>query len=124
MPFKERRKHPRVSEAVPCHVTAGNSSFITQTRNVSCTGVLCHLAKPLPFMTQLSIVLQVPSSTPQIPSAPICCTGVVVRQAPCEEPQGAGYLTAIFFSKLQTEDRKRIAEFVLQSMFSHDRRRP
>ena len=74
-------------------------------------------------MTQLEILLNVPSLFPQGPPAPIHCTGVVVRQTPCAESKGTGYLTAIYFSQLKAEDRKRIAEFVLQSMLAHDRRR-
>jgi c-di-GMP-binding flagellar brake protein YcgR len=123
MPFKERRKHPRVPEAVSCQVTAGHASFATQTHNLSCGGVLCRLEKLLPLMTQLEIVLQLPSAVSQAPFSPIRCTGVVVRQAPCTQPQESGYLTAIFFSQLHIEDRRRIAEFVLQSMLAHDRRR-
>ena len=122
MPYKERRQYPRVPDAVPCHVTAGASSWATETQNISCGGVLCRLREPLPAMTQLSIDLQLPKVAKEPASSMIHCVGVVVRQEQVGEPQGTLYLTAIYFSQLESEDRKRIAEFVLQSMLSHDRR--
>ena len=123
MPFRERRKHPRAPEVVSCQLRAGSSSFTAETRNVSCGGALCYLAEPIPVMMQLEILLHVPAPFSQGPPVPIHCAGVVVRQTPCTDVGKTGYLTAIFFSRLKAEDRKRIAEFVLQSMLAHDRRR-
>ena len=124
MSFSERRKYPRVHEAVSCQVSLGAGQFRTVTKNLSCGGTLCSLAEEVPPMTKLELVLDLPavhgSSTPgrQI----VHCVGVVVRQdrLPLEEH---AFLTAIYFSDLKPEDRRRIGEFILQSMFSHDRRR-
>lgn len=123
MPFKEKRKYPRVAETVSCRLSVGSGSFVARTQNISCGGVLCELDQPLPAMTQLSILLELPSYNPKEAAFPIRCTGVVVRQEERPDSSGKSYWTAIYFPNLLAEERKRIAEFVLQSMLTHDRRR-
>jgi c-di-GMP-binding flagellar brake protein YcgR len=124
MPFSERRKYPRIAENVSAQVSVGTEKLQTLTKNLSCGGALCSLPEEIAPMTQLEIVLDLPavrgSASPV--RQQVHCLGVVIRQdrLPLEEHS---YLTAIYFSDLKTEDRRRIGEFVLQSMFSHDRRR-
>ena len=126
MPFSERRKYPRVFESVPCQVQVGPSALVTQAKNLSCGGVLCILSVSLPLMTRLEVILQLPGAGRGSPPGSVRCVGVVVRQEP-QPPSSAGeapsFQTAIYFSDIKPEDRRRIAEFVLQSMLSHDRRR-
>ena len=125
MPFSDRRKYPRVSEAVSCQVSLGAEKFQTITKNLSCGGALCSLSEQIPPMTKLEVVLDLPP----LPSAAapgrqtVRCAGVVVRQDRLPLEEQPAYLTAIYFSDLKIEDRRRIGEFILQSMFSHDRRR-
>ena len=123
MSFSERRKYPRVSEALPCQITVGPSSFVVETNNVSCGGASCRLPQRIPVMTRLEIVLQLPSS--EGPSSPpIRILGVVVRQEPASLFGGSvSYLTAIYFSEIKLKDRRRIGEFILRSMLSYGRRR-
>jgi c-di-GMP-binding flagellar brake protein YcgR len=124
MPFSERRKYPRIAETVSCQVSVGSERFQTLTKNLSCGGALCSLSEEIPPMTQLDMVLELPALPGKAAPArqQVHCIGVVIRQdkLPLEEHT---YLTAIYFSDLKADDRRRIGEFVLQSMFSHDRRR-
>lgn len=122
MPFSERRKYPRISETLPCQIQVGSSALVAQTKNISCGGALCQMNQPLPAMTKLEIVLKLPSLPGSLPQS-IRCVGVVVRQEPPAPGKPPSYPTAIYFSEIKLEDRRRIAEFVLQSMLSHDRRR-
>ncbi len=116
MGFSEKRKYPRVAEAVSCQLTLDGASFVAETGNISCGGALCLLDHPVPLMTQLEVAFHLPgSSSPRL----IRCVGVVVRQ----QRQADGFATAVYFSNLKQEDRRLIAEFVLQSMLAHDRRR-
>ena len=123
MPFSERRKHPRVSEAVPCQVSVGSEVFSTVTKNLSCGGALCVVSGPVAPMTKLRIEFELPgvhgagSSTRQT----VHCEGVVVRQDQLPLSENPAYLTAIFFSDIRQEDRRRIGEFVLHSMLTRDR---
>ncbi len=122
MPFDERRKYPRVPESISCWFDAGTSAFTGKTTNLSCGGALCQLPRSIPPLTQLEIALELPA-TSQEGIQSIRCMGVVVRQESQPSTDGAvSYLTAIFFSNIKQEDRKRIAEFVLKSMLSHDHR--
>ena len=126
MPFSERRKYPRVAEAVLCRLVVGPEVLAVRTENLSCGGALCRLSLSIPSMTQLEISLELPQggSSKAGQGVPVRCTGVVVRQERLAQPGGeASYRTAIFFSDITLEDRRRIAEFVLQSMLHHDRRR-
>jgi len=45
---------------------------------------------------------------------------VVVRQDKLPLSENPEYLTAIFFSEIRQEDRRRIGEFVLHSMLTRD----
>lgn len=115
MPFAERRKYPRITQAVPCQLRVGPSLLQAETKNLSCGGFLCRLSTPLALMTKLAVALELPGKTPR----PIRCIGVVVRRESHEDrEEPSRYWTAIYFSQLKSGDRQRIAEFVLQSMLS------
>ena len=123
MGFSEKRKYPRAQESVSCQVAVGENSFQAETRNISCGGALCRFSHEVAPLTKLEMELQLPVSDQSAPAAPIRCVGIVVRQEPAQEgSSGHSFLTAIFFSELGQEDRRRIAEFVLRSMMIRDRR--
>lgn len=85
---------------------------------------MCALKQSIPPMTKLDVDLMLPAlSTSPFPQR-IHCVGVVVRVDPAADPVGSPtFLTAVYFSEIAPEDRRRIAEFVLDRMLSHDRRR-
>lgn len=94
----------------------------TRTLNLSCGGALCVLPESLPVLTKLQVSLEVPvSSANGGPSVrEIHCEGVVVRRRPSSLPgQSSLFETAIFFSDLKADDRRCLAEFILQRMLSH-----
>ena len=118
MPFEERRKYPRIAESILCRLDGSPA----KTKNISCGGALCEFPQQVALMTKLEIVLELPEVASP-PSQFVRCEGVVIRQDPTKDGQGIlCYVTAIFFTRISQEDRKRIAEFVLQSMLSDDRR--
>jgi hypothetical protein len=123
MPFKERRKFPRVTELIPCRVVIGSKVCSTQTHNLSCGGALCQLAEAIPPLTKLDVTIQLPTTGLEFSTELIHCVGVVVRQEPPLANGPPLYPTAIYFLELRPKDRQRIAGFVLQSMLAHDRRR-
>lgn len=125
MTFAERRKFPRISESVQCEVSVGSEIVSTQTKNLSCGGALCLLGRSVAPMTKLDLVLEMPSvpGMNALPRQLVHCAGVVIRQDQMPLSQQPSFLTAIYFSELKDTDRRRIAEFVLRSMFEHDRRR-
>ena len=124
MPFKERRKFPRVEKSLPCRVVIGAKTYPTQTHNLGCGGALCQLAEAIVPLTKLDVTIQLPPTDRGLSPQLIHCIGVVVRQEPPIAHGPPLYPTAIYFLELKPKDRQRIAGFVLQSMFAHDRRRP
>lgn len=124
MGFAERRKHPRVPAALAVRMSLGPKTFSARTRNISCGGTLFRVAHRIPLMTRLDITLKLSDFQSQTPALPIRCQGVVVRRQGFKSGgESSGYLTAIYFSQIKRIDRRRIAEFVLQSMLSHGHRR-
>lgn len=125
MPFEERRKYPRIAGSIPCQVSIGSSVLTAQTKNLSCGGILCELPQPIPLMSKLEIVLRLPAAfVPGSSATWVRCVGVVVRQQHQTSLEGwPSYLIAIYFSEIDPDDRRRIAEFILQGMLSYDRRR-
>ena len=125
MPLSERRKYPRISESVHCQVSLGSAVYPTETKNLSCGGALCLLSESVAPMTRMEIVLDLPAlaGISSFPRQAIQCTGVVIRQDRMPLAIDPSYLTAIYFSDLKDTDRRRIGEFVLRTMFEHDRRR-
>lgn len=107
----ERRQYPRVREKLECRLSAASGLFSVRTDDLSCGGASCLMDQMIPPMTKLSVLIDLPASHP------VRCTGVVLRQRKAEV--SGGYQTALYFSDLQGFDRKRIADFVLQSMFRH-----
>jgi c-di-GMP-binding flagellar brake protein YcgR len=125
MNVSDRRKHPRVSENIPCQVSVGAQTLSAETKNISCGGALCVLPQEIPAMTRLDVLLELPSvpGFGALPRQAVRCHGVVVRQDRMPMEETPTFLTAIYFSDLAETDRRRIGEFVLRIMFEHDRRR-
>lgn len=125
MSLSERRKYPRVAESVRCQLSVGASLYPSETKNLSCGGTLCMLSESVEPMTRLEVRLELPTVAGIASSAgqEIRCSGVVVRQDRVPMAAEPAYLTAIYFSEIRDADRRRIGEFVLRSMFEHDRRR-
>jgi hypothetical protein len=70
-------------------------------------------------MTKMEVTLELPGApsgtTPAAES--IRCIGVVVRQERRVETEGTpAYLTAIYFLEIDPEDRRKIADYVLNTM--------
>lgn len=106
----ERRRYPRVTEALRLQVRRGASQIATETINVSCGGTLCWLKTPLKPMTRVAVALALPKRL-------VHCTGVVIR---CIRV-GSRYQVGLFFTEISRQDHRAIAEFVLASILTHQR---
>lgn len=114
----ERRRHPRTQRTLPLKISKEGLDAITETRNVSCSGVYCRVNKMIPLMSKIGLTLLLPIySGRKLSTEKIRCGGVVVRSEP-EIVQGADVAyqnVAIFFTDLARKDRDKIAQYVLQS---------
>ena len=115
----ERRTHPRAEGNLPLKICQEGLDVITETRNISCSGVYCRVNKPMPVMSKIGIILLLPikvNGRKKVVTKKIKCNGVVVRSEPIIEPEAkqAMHNVAIFFSDLCKKDRDIIARYVLQ----------
>jgi hypothetical protein len=103
----ERRRYPRSHRDVPLVVDESGPGVLNHVDNISATGVLCHTIKPVPLMTRLRIVLDLPKPFDRRVDA----EGIVVRCEP-DEKGDDHFRVAIIYSKLDDEDHQAIQEFV------------
>ena len=114
----ERRKHPRTKRALPLKIFKKGLDVITETRNISCSGVYCRINKPLPLMSKVGITVLLPiRHRTKMKTEKVRCSGVVVRSEPTivQEADTAYQNVAIFFTDLSKKDKLKVAEYVLQS---------
>lgn len=114
----ERRKHPRTKSALPLKISKRGLDVITETRNISCSGVYCRVNKPIPLMSKINVTLLLPIlSGKKVSTEKIECNGVVVRSEPTiiKEAETAYQNIAIFFTELSKKNKNRIAQYVIQS---------
>ncbi len=115
----ERRKHPRRETVLSLKISKRGLDAITETRNISCSGVYCRVNKPLPIMAKIGVTLLLPiqNRRNRVNTEKLRCNGVVVRSEPAivKEADTAYQNVAIFFTDLSKKDKDRITQYVLQS---------
>ena len=115
----ERRKHPRRETVLSLKISKRGLDVITETRNISCSGVYCRVNKPLPIMAKIGVTLLLPiqNRRNRVNTEKLRCNGVVVRSEPAivKEADTAYQNVAIFFTDLSKKDKDRITQYVLQS---------
>jgi len=108
---QERRRSPRLEHTVPLKLSSGDIDIVTETSNLSSSGVYCRVSAYIEPMTKLKIHLLLPikknnrSSTKRI-----SCQGVVVRAE--SVPEQNYFNAAIFFNDIQPKDIQAISDFV------------
>lgn len=114
----ERRKHPRSDSVLPLKISKKGLDVITETHNISCSGVYCRVTQPIPLMSKLDLTLLLPIlSSRKVLTKKIKCSGVVVRSEPViiKEADTACQNIAVFFTDLSKRDKDTIADYVIQS---------
>ena len=116
--MKERRRYPRVDQALELNVVADKKRSAVKTLNVSCGGALLSHREPIELMTKMAVSLTLPKRR-------IKCHGVVVRcdQESSAKKRSGSYLIGVAFLDLQGADRRALAEHVLESMMAKERDR-
>ena len=107
----ERRRHPRLEQSVPVKISSPDADILTETVNLSCSGVFCRINKHMEPMTKLKIHLLLPvRRNNKLVTKKITCQGVVVRSQ--SVPTQDYFDTAIFFSDINPRDSQTIGEYV------------
>jgi len=103
----ERRKHPRSRTGLRHKARAPEDGLINHVENISGSGVLCSTQTPVPEMTKLRIVLELPAPVGREVEA----EGIVVR---CDavDRHGSEFRVAILYTSVSEEDRDAIETYV------------
>jgi len=113
----ERRRFPRVKNS-RIALTLKTDKFdasISNSLNISASGVCCKVDKEIPLMSRVKIVLMFGSAEGNKKAKPqrIETEGVVVREHPViENGKVVHYDAAIFFDSLSEQDRNVIKDYI------------
>jgi len=114
--IEERRKHLRKKDKLPLKIADKTFDIITETVDVSPSGIYCRVTRLLPLMSKIEIVFLVPpkNGSKSKQAKKIRCKGVVVRTEPIilENVDKAHYNIAIFFTDISAKDQKALEAYV------------
>lgn len=114
--IEERRKHYRKKSQLPLKIADKTFDVITETVDVSSSGIYCRVTRLLPLMSKIEVVLLVPpkNGSKSKQAKKIRCKGVVVRTEPIilKDADKAHYNTAIFFTDISAKDQKALEAYV------------
>ena len=111
---KERRRFPRIKdENIAVKLTGEGFNTISQSLDVSASGIYCKVDRHIPLMSRLQIVLTIPGKNASAPSKTLNVDGVVVReQAVKKDGKDDYYDIAIFFNTLTEKERKILRGYI------------
>jgi len=75
-----------------------------ETHDISPVGTYCQVDRPIPEMTQLKIILELPADQ-------VKCEGTVVRSISGQNHSDLHHL-AIFFHEISDEAKRKLTEFL------------
>ena len=108
---QERRKYPRLDNNIPLKIRSDEFDIVTETKNLSTSGVYCRINKYLEPMTKLKICLLLPLKRHnKAATKKISCLGVIVRteSVPSEEC----FNVAIYFSDIPQKDVNYLNDYI------------
>ncbi len=111
----DQRQHPRISSKLPIiSATDSHEPFEMESVNLSLGGVYCTTLRQVPLMTRLQVTLHLPSGNgiDMGPAEPIRAEAVVVRVTPGEGKNAWKFEMALFFSRMEREDRIKLASYL------------
>ena len=103
----ERRRYPRSRRSVRVVHDESGPGLLNHVDNISAAGVLCHTVKPVPLMTKIAMIFELPKPAPMR----VAAEGVVVRCDP-DELGDDKFRVAILFTHVSPDDEEAIHQFV------------
>ncbi len=103
--MRERRRSPRISHKVSLTVKADSFDLVSESLNLSSSGVYCQTDTLIPAMTKVNILLVLSDNSK------LRCKGVVVR---CEKSKKSSrkFDTAIFFNEISSRDSEYLLSYI------------
>ena len=114
---KERRKYPRVKDKdISIKLSGEGFDTITQSLDVSASGIYCKVNKHMPLMTRVQVALSLPGRTASSPTV-MNIDGVVVREHAVKKGgKVQHYDVAIFFDQLLPRERDKLVKYISGKM--------
>jgi len=115
----ERRSDARFDITLPVKIGSGDYDLITNTKNISCSGIYCQVSRYIPVMTKLALTMHVPLIIGKRKvEKKVDCTCVVVRIMPEFIQESLNnYDIGLFFSQIQEKDQALISKYIQQAFF-------
>lgn len=109
----ERRKFPRIKDKeIAVKLSGEGFNTITQSLDVSASGIYCKVDRRIPLMTRVQLALVIPGKTSSHANT-LKVEGVVVREHPViNNGKVQHYDVAIFFDSLSPEERRMITQYI------------
>ncbi len=113
----DRRIHKRIKKNIPLKIKAADFDSVSETKNLSSSGVYCRIDKYIAPLTKINMILLIPAPKQPLPGKESCkkieCEGTVVRTELISDPvEGDFYNVAIFFSKIKKSDKSCIEKYI------------
>ncbi len=111
----DRRQDTRFYESIPVKISSEDFDFVTETINLSRSGVYCRIDKYVEPMTKLKIHLLLPFKRDnKIVTKKVSFHGIIVRTE--SVPDKNTFNVAIYFNEISKRDVEIVADFVSQVM--------
>ena len=111
----ERRQHPRLAGNIPVKISSDDFDIVTETKNLSRTGVYCRVNKYIEPMTKLKIHLLLPfKRNDKIITKKVSCNAVIVRTESI--PGENSFNIAVYFNDIPSRGAEAIAEYVAATL--------
>ena len=110
---QERRRAQRVRAAIPLSIEARDSGAEALLKDISTNGLCCLYPEPLPEMTLVRMNLDIEDKALEIEGAVVRSEKVVTENSvDSNSVDSAAWDIAIFFTKLNDDARRHLANFV------------
>ncbi len=115
--YVEKRRQPRIKKCIIFEIKTNGSTITAESIDLSCIGVNCRVNKYIHVMTNLKIILALPSGDQEKEAEYVECKGVVVRVDKTSSKADVGniYIMAIYFNEISEPVKEKIANFLKRS---------
>lgn len=112
----ERRGYPRFITNLPLEISSEEFQLTTETKNISCVGILCQVARFIPVKTKLKIKIKLPMVVHQRKiEKEFSFKAEVSRIEPSQKKKNAeNYYLGIAFSDISEHEKNLLLQFIHQ----------
>lgn len=109
----ENRRHPRFILMLPLEINAGEFSFETSTKNISCSGLYCEVDRFIPQETEITVSMKIGLIVDSRKvKKTINCPARVVRIDPPNPCRNISYNIGIEFSSIEESDKDLLLKYI------------